>query len=298
MEIMRRQAKLKSGIFFRDQLCVSDSSARGRGGSWAMGYNDNDIQLLERIEDTLRREIEYSDRTTDAVVVHSMAGGTGSGLGSRVMEMLRDQLGHNGLLAAISVVADPTGGSPLRSINEILSLQRIQQTCDYSVLVENSCFPASSIETVNADVATTLIELMKNKSRLVIEDFQCAVCPMPSLKFAHVYSADGMENLRTRIPRQRPQRRSVVAARAVVDPAVRRQTSSSQTDAKGLSLAVTWGYTAMMVSDVQRNAESKLHHGAFMQHFSSYGVEKDMIFEAIQDVEDNIVTPYETAMVN
>ncbi|KAF4705193.1 hypothetical protein FOZ62_018992, partial [Perkinsus olseni] len=106
----------------------------GRGGSWAMGYADNSPEFLEQIENTLRREIEYSDHSVDVIIVHSLAGGTGSGLGSRVMEMTRGQLGRQGLLAAVSVVADPVGGSPMRSINEILALQRIEQTCDLGIL--------------------------------------------------------------------------------------------------------------------------------------------------------------------
>ncbi|KAF4744899.1 hypothetical protein FOZ62_030989 [Perkinsus olseni] len=128
MAVMPHDARVKQGLLFRDQLCITDRTARGRGGSWAMRYADDSSEFLEQIENTLRREIEcdpvwelgwhaphrYSDRSVDVIIVHSLAGGTGSGLGSKVMEMTRGQLGRQGLLAAVSVVADPVGGSPMR----------------------------------------------------------------------------------------------------------------------------------------------------------------------------------------
>ncbi|KAF4735707.1 hypothetical protein FOZ63_002834, partial [Perkinsus olseni] len=336
MTAMRRDARVKQGLLFGDQLCITDRTARGRGrgGSWAMGYADNSQEFLEQIENTLRREIEcdpiweldrhashrYSDHSVDVIIVHSLAGGTGSGLGSRVMEMTRGQLGRQGLLAAVSVVADPVGGSPMRSINEILALQRIEQTCDLGILVENGCFQSSSMKALNTEIAAALIDVMQTKSGLSLDDFQCVVCPMPTLKFAHIYAANALEDLRMHIPPTRSQN-SLIAARAVVGSAVeasitekvtsclggrvpwngpynvdlrRRLPSSTLGDnSRRVSLAVNWTYTASMVSELQRDATEKIRHGAFMHHYNMYGVDEETLLEAAQDVQDTIVTPYE-----
>ena len=60
------------------------------------------------------------------IVVHSLAGGTGSGLGSHLVEAIRDTypLGHV-MSAAVSPHA--SGDSPLQHYNSLLSLASLQR---------------------------------------------------------------------------------------------------------------------------------------------------------------------------
>lgn len=64
----------------------------GRGNNWALGYNGREGKegregsITFRALESLRREAERCDVFDSVVLTHSIAGGTGSGLGSRILE--------------------------------------------------------------------------------------------------------------------------------------------------------------------------------------------------------------------
>lgn len=65
--------------------------AEGSGSNWALGYFHQGESRRERIENCLRREIEAQDTCVRQFhVIHSLAGGTGSGVGSLISEIIRD----------------------------------------------------------------------------------------------------------------------------------------------------------------------------------------------------------------
>ena len=67
-----------------------DPSGGGAGNNWALGYclaNEKYEHVMEMID----REAENSDSLEGFVLTHSIAGGTGSGFGSYLLEQLADR---------------------------------------------------------------------------------------------------------------------------------------------------------------------------------------------------------------
>ena len=62
----------------------------GAGNNWAMGYAMCSGEFLEASLDSVRAELERCDRPPTLVLTHSVAGGTGSGCGTRLTEALAD----------------------------------------------------------------------------------------------------------------------------------------------------------------------------------------------------------------
>ena len=62
----------------------------GAGNNWARGYSLGD-SVQESIMDMIDREADGSDSLEGFVLIHSIAGGTGSGLGSYLLEKLNDR---------------------------------------------------------------------------------------------------------------------------------------------------------------------------------------------------------------
>ncbi|KAK4531401.1 hypothetical protein CCYA_CCYA08G2258 [Cyanidiococcus yangmingshanensis] len=62
----------------------------GAGNNWASGYSQGQA-LDELLFDMIDREAENADSLAGFQLCHSIAGGTGSGLGSYLMEQLRDR---------------------------------------------------------------------------------------------------------------------------------------------------------------------------------------------------------------
>ncbi|CBZ50232.1 putative tubulin epsilon chain [Neospora caninum Liverpool] len=78
------------GSLFDERLLISDVS--GAGNNWAHGYCVYGPAHRERIADGLRRSLELTESPQGFILLHSLGGGTGSGLGSFVVQMLEEEL--------------------------------------------------------------------------------------------------------------------------------------------------------------------------------------------------------------
>ena len=74
-------------------------------------FKENNI-IIELGSDLVRKEIEKIDNYLGTVLLFSLAGGTGSGMGSRFLEMMRDEYPSTNLTAAVVYPAS-SGESPL-----------------------------------------------------------------------------------------------------------------------------------------------------------------------------------------
>ena len=74
---------------FTDRQVVTDVS--GAGNNWAHGYHVYGPQYRENILDALRIQAEMCDALQSFFLTQSLGGGTGSGLGSYIVEALKDE---------------------------------------------------------------------------------------------------------------------------------------------------------------------------------------------------------------
>lgn len=81
--------------FILDKNLIKNSS--GRGNNWALGYDiefkefKQEKSLVQEAFDKLENFIEKCDFIKGFIFIHSMYGGTGSGVTTRMIEMLRDE---------------------------------------------------------------------------------------------------------------------------------------------------------------------------------------------------------------
>jgi len=99
-------------------------------------HDNRERGVADRAIDAVRRELEACDGTPDVVLLHSLAGGTGSGLGSRLAEKVRD-LSPRGFLLSAAIAPDPQGDTVLQPYNTALCLERIGKACDAVALFRN-----------------------------------------------------------------------------------------------------------------------------------------------------------------
>lgn len=69
--------------------------------------------LYEQVMDMLRMKAESADFFRGTLLFHSLAGGTGSGLGSRLIESYRDYFGRGSHLITASIWPQMAGETPL-----------------------------------------------------------------------------------------------------------------------------------------------------------------------------------------
>lgn len=76
---------------------------QGAGNNWAAGYLEHAEEGLGHISDLIRQRAEKCDWIDGFFPILSLAGGTGSGLGTRITESLRDDYPHTSLVNAVGI---------------------------------------------------------------------------------------------------------------------------------------------------------------------------------------------------
>ncbi len=66
----------------------------GAGNNWAVGHMFYGSKYMPAISELVRKSAELCDSLESFFVLHSMGGGTGSGLGTAVLNMLSDEYKH------------------------------------------------------------------------------------------------------------------------------------------------------------------------------------------------------------
>ena len=116
-----------------------DTQGGGAGNNWASGYGQAKDKI-EDIMDMIDREADGSDSLEGFVVCHSIAGGTGSGMGSYMLEALNDRYSKK-LVQTYSVF--PNDGESnsdvvVQPYNSILTLKRLTLEADCVVVLDNN----------------------------------------------------------------------------------------------------------------------------------------------------------------
>ena len=137
----------------------------GAGNNWAAGYAAGD-RVQEEIFDMIDREADGSDSLEGFMLLHSIAGGTGSGLGSYLLERMNDRFPKK-IIQTYSVFPDTaTGDVVVNPYNSLLSLRRLTQNSDCTVVLDNGAItriaadrlhtPEPSLQQVNQLVSTVM----------------------------------------------------------------------------------------------------------------------------------------------
>lgn len=195
----------------------------GRGGNWAYGYHgcrgEGENGLLKHTMEAVRREAERPDYYGGTILLHSLSGGTGSGLGSRLCEELREEFpaGH---ILTVSVVPHQSGESPLQHYNTLLSLAALHRSADGMLLFHNDhvlshagfqqkshagfgAFTQSSLSVMNAHITSCMAGLLMPVKTLTVGSGQSlgiepwellrSVCPIPTAKLLYTAQASASE---------------------------------------------------------------------------------------------------------
>jgi len=118
----------------------------GAGNNWASGYGQAD-KSIEEIMEIVDREADGSDSLEGFVVCHSIAGGTGSGMGSRMLEELNSQYPKK-LIQTYSVFPNQgeTSDVVVQPYNSILTLKRLTLNADCVVVLDNTALNRIAVD--------------------------------------------------------------------------------------------------------------------------------------------------------
>ncbi|EJD02119.1 gamma tubulin [Fomitiporia mediterranea MF3/22] len=124
-----------ASLYNPENIFVSKDGG-GAGNIWAQGYSAGE-RIYEEVMEMVDREAEGSDSLEGFMMMHSIAGGTGSGLGSYMLERLNDKFPKK-LIQTYSVFPNAQEGDVVvQPYNSLLTLKRLTNHADSVVVLDN-----------------------------------------------------------------------------------------------------------------------------------------------------------------
>ncbi len=119
----------------------------GAGNNWAKGHAMGK-SVEDELFDMLDREADGSESLEGFCLLHSIAGGTGSGMGSFILEQICDRYPKK-LIQTYSVFPLQTTEASdvvVQPYNSILTLKRLAQNADCVVVLDNTALNRIAVE--------------------------------------------------------------------------------------------------------------------------------------------------------
>ncbi|CCE82747.1 Piso0_002491 [Millerozyma farinosa CBS 7064] len=128
-------------------------SGNGAANNWNSGYTYG-YNHQEEILNLIDRECDKCDNFSNFQLIHSVAGGTGSGVGSLLLELLSDRYGSKKLLNTYSVFPsnEKTSDVVVQPYNTILTLKKLIEFSDGTLVFDNDAI--NSIENALFGIST------------------------------------------------------------------------------------------------------------------------------------------------
>ncbi|GFR40925.1 hypothetical protein Agub_g1581 [Astrephomene gubernaculifera] len=131
-----RAAAAASGSWWRYPPSGYLVMQSGSGNNWAQGFHGYGPQVHEAALELVRKEVEHADSLTGFLLLQSMAGGTGAGLGTYVAEALRDDY-HSAFVTNCCVWPYESGEVIVQPYNTLFTLSHLADVSDGIMLLEN-----------------------------------------------------------------------------------------------------------------------------------------------------------------
>ena len=113
------------------------SGVNGGGNNWAKGFYTDGTEIVEPVMDAARKAAENSDCLQGFELVHSLGGGSGSGLGTLLFSKLKEEYSDR-ICASFSVFPSAlVSDTVTEPYNTILSLNQLLETADEVFMADN-----------------------------------------------------------------------------------------------------------------------------------------------------------------
>lgn len=205
------QAQAKSWRYARNRVFLSQS---GCGNNWAAGYKHYGPRVVEQCLDLVRKEAECTDHWGGILMMQSIAGGTGSGLGAFLAGALSEEFPCTPLLN-YCIWPHAAGEVIVQNYNSLLTLSALSQVSKGVIVVENDVLYSTcnklhgmkrvGIRDMNNVAANGLTHLLlPSKSQDIADgslyntrpllDFVQHLCSHPSFPLLSLWSEPQMPN--------------------------------------------------------------------------------------------------------
>ena len=181
----------------------------GAANNWAQGYHAYGGAVGEVLLEKVSREVERADRLDGFLLLNSVAGGTGSGLGSYFGELLADVFPTSARVV-VNIWPFESGEITVQSYNTLLSTVAASDTADLVLLFENQRYKElcsrtlrvknPSFNDLNNAMTENLVQVLKPIRKAGLSGFHSPLSVLvrqlghPAYKFATPRSVPQISN--------------------------------------------------------------------------------------------------------
>ncbi|KAL6121740.1 hypothetical protein NUSPORA_01300 [Nucleospora cyclopteri] len=190
-EIQRGEYK---SLFHPDSLINGKEDA---ANNYARGHYTAGKEILEPVLEGIRKIVDQCNGLQGFLIFHSFGGGTGSGLGSLLMESLSAEYGKKSKLEFSVYPAPKVATSVVEPYNSILTTHTTLEYSDCSFMVDNEAIydmcknlgierpEYSDINRIIAQVVSSITSSLRFQGELNVDltEFQTNLVPYPRIHF-------------------------------------------------------------------------------------------------------------------
>lgn len=208
----------RTGNWTYDPLCVY-VQRRGSGNNWASGYHNHGPKCADIVLEMLQSQAERCDHLSGFLILMSVAGGTGSGVGAYLTECIRDDYPSSSILNTV-VWPYFSGEVIVQDYNAVLTTSHLQRATDGIVLLQNDQLHKAcskllllkdiSLTDINRIISHSLAGILQPSfdiscfgpckhtslhflyNQCLLQDIQTKLCPLPDFKFLSLKSIPQM----------------------------------------------------------------------------------------------------------
>ncbi|KAJ2780998.1 Tubulin beta-6 chain [Coemansia javaensis] len=125
----------KYGKLFNPESMVNGAS--GAGNNWAKGFYTEGAELLDPVLDSIRHQVEGCDLLSGFQLCHSIGGGTGSGLGSLMLQKISEEYPDRMLSTFTVMPSQKTSEAVIEPYNSVLSIHHLIENSDMTFCLDN-----------------------------------------------------------------------------------------------------------------------------------------------------------------
>ncbi|XP_072041877.1 tubulin epsilon chain-like [Amphiura filiformis] len=132
--VVNEMVKGSVGELFDHRQLITDVS--GCGNNWAVGHKLYGVQYRDHIIECVRRAAEQCDCLQCFFIIHSMGGGTGSGVGTSILSVLEDEFPE--IYRFVTAVYPSSDDDVITSpYNSVLAMHQLTEHADCVMPIEN-----------------------------------------------------------------------------------------------------------------------------------------------------------------
>ncbi len=132
-----------------ENLIAGQSSA---GHNWAKGYYTEGAEIIDQPLDRIDKEVAACNNLQGFIVMHALGGGTGSGMGSLILEKLRETYPDKIIATSTIFPSTKVSDNVTEPYNAVLSITKLIQHADLVFCLDNEAIHDIGTKLFNTDI--------------------------------------------------------------------------------------------------------------------------------------------------